>query len=394
MARLADRYAVLFLVFSATLAVGAWLTTKDPVRALAVMVVATPCPLILAVPVAMVSGLSRAASAGVLIKSGRALETLAKIRTLVIDKTGTLTEGRARIVEIRPEGSFTEEELLRLGGSLEQATSHVIGQAIVAEARRRGLPLSVPAGVAETSGEGLVGVVDGRPVAIGGLRFVAERVPGPVMMRHDEKRAGAVSVALGLDGRFAGVLCLADQVRPGAGRVLAGLRGLGLQRIVLATGDRREVAETVGVSLSFDAIHSELTPDQKVGVVRGEKWRGPVMMIGDGINDAPALAAADLGVAMGANGAAASAEAADAVLLVDRLEPILFAMRVSFRSSRIALQSVYAGIGLSVVGMVAAALGYLTPVEGALFQEFIDVAAILNALRVLTGNVSTKGEAL
>jgi P-type E1-E2 ATPase len=226
--------------------------------------------------------------------------------------------------------------------------------------------------------------VDGRHVIVGGSRFVSGRIAGSGVSELRSKRPpGAATVAVAVDGQLAGVLVLADELRAGTEALLESLKALGVERIVLATGDRREVAESVASGLSIDAVRSELSPDQKTLVVLSERKNGPVMMIGDGINDAPALAAADLGLAMGANGAAASAEAADVVLLVDQLDRVLPAIEIARRSRFIALESVYAGIGLSVVGMVAAAMGLITPVEGALLQEAIDVAVILNALRAL-----------
>jgi P-type E1-E2 ATPase len=201
---------------------------------------------------------------------------------------------------------------------------------------------------------------------------------------HESQRAsGAVAVAVAVDGKLAGILILADELRAGTEALLHNLRSLGIERIVLATGDRRDVAEMVAKGLPFDVVRSELTPDQKTLVVISERKNGPVMMIGDGVNDAPALAAADLGLAMGAKGTAASADAADVVLLVDQLDRVLPAITIARRSRFIALESVYAGIGLSVAGMIAAAFGFITPVQGALFQEVIDVAVILNALRAL-----------
>jgi len=386
MARLADRFAMAFLALTVALAGGAWLWSGDPIRALAVLVVATPCPLILAVPVAIVSGVSRAARIGVLVKGGRALETLARVRTLVIDKTGTLTHGQARIVKIHPMAELSAEKLLQLAASLDQASKHVIARALVMEAHARGLDLLPPTQVQEIPGEGLEGIVDGRRVAVGGTRFVAQRIPNAgAILAGGQYPVGSVVVAVAVDGRLTGFLVLADRLRSEAALVVDSLRRLGIVRIVLATGDRRDVAEAVTVGLHLDAVHAELTPDQKIAIVQAEKPHGPVMMIGDGVNDAPALAAADLGIAMGARGAAASAEAADVVLLVDRLDKIPAAVQAARRSRRIALQSVYAGIGLSVVGMLVAALGYLTPVQGALIQEAIDIAVILNALRALWG---------
>ena len=386
MSRLADRYAMVFLAATVALAGAAWAWTGDPIRAVAVLVVATPCPLILAVPVAIVSGLSRAAKQGILIKGGQALETLARVRSLVIDKTGTLTHGRARVVSIDVASGQSADELLRIAASLDQASKHMIAQAIVEEAQKKGLKLAVPGDVVETAGEGLEGRVEGHHVVVGGYRFVSERVLGVgLALWRADRPAGAAAVAVGIDGKFAGVLILADELRAGTQALLQSLRALGVERIVLATGDRHDVAELVARGLSIDALRSELTPDQKTLVVLSERKHGPVMMIGDGVNDAPALAAADLGVAMGAKGAAASAEAADVVLLVDQLDRILPAMEIARRSRFIALQSVYAGIGLSVAGMIAAALGFISPVQGAVMQELIDIAVILNALRSLRG---------
>jgi heavy metal translocating P-type ATPase len=384
MSRLADRYALVFLAITLVLAGAAWLASGDPIRAVAVLVVATPCPLILAVPVAIVSGLSRAAKQGILIKGGKALEMLAQVRALVIDKTGTLTHGRARIISIQAVDALRADELLRLAASLDQASKHVIAEAIVAEAQSRHLSLSIPTDVIETPGEGMEGRVAGHHVTVGGMDFVVGKIVGSSLSEMQSRHLpGVVTVAVAIDGKLAGVVALADELRAGTETVLRQLRGLGLERIVLATGDRRDVAELVTRDLSIDAVRSELTPDQKTLVVLSERKNGPVMMIGDGINDAPALAAADVGLAMGAKGAAASAEAADVVLLVDQLDRVLPAIRIARRSRFIALESAVAGAGLSIIGMAAAAIGLITPVQGALAQEVIDVAVILNALRAL-----------
>jgi heavy metal translocating P-type ATPase len=385
MSRLADRYAMVFLAVTVALAGAAWTFTGDAIRAVAVLVVATPCPLILAVPVAIVSGLSRAARLGILIKGGKAIEVLAQVRALVIDKTGTLTLGQARLVETRVTDTIAADALLRLAASLDQASKHIIAQTVVAEARAKGLTLAVPSDVVETPGEGIAGRVEGRAVLVGGLHFVASKTGTGLTSLAGDRPPGAVTVAVALDGKPSGLLILSDELRAGTEQLLRNLRGLGIERIVLATGDRHEVARLVAAGLSIDQVRSELTPDQKILVVLSERKNGPVMMIGDGINDAPALAAADIGMAMGARGAAASAEAADVVLLVDQLDRVLPAIEIARRARAIALQSVIAGIGLSVVAMVAAALGYLLPVQGALLQEVIDVLVIFNALRALRG---------
>ncbi|HEY2757218.1 MAG TPA: heavy metal translocating P-type ATPase [Pseudolabrys sp.] len=384
--RLADRFAIVFLAVTVLLAAAAWWLSGDPVRAVAVLVVATPCPLILAVPVAIVSGLSRAAKLGILIKGGKAIETLARVRALVIDKAGTLTVGQAKIVSTRMVPGIAADELLRLAASLDQASRHVIAQTLVDEAHAKGLKLAVPSDVVETPGEGVAGRVEDHDIVVGGLRFVAGRVgDAAASMLPRDRPPGALAVAVAIDGKLAGILILADELRAGTEKLLTHLRALGIERIVLATGDRAEVARFISAGLSLDQVRSELTPDQKILVVLSERKNGPVMMIGDGVNDAPALAAADIGMAMGAKGAAASAEAADVVLLVDALDRVLPAIRIARRSRGIALQSVVAGMGLSVVAMIAAALGAITPVEGALLQEVIDVAVIFNALRALRG---------
>ena len=383
MARLADRWALLFLILTVSLAFAAWWFTDDPLRAVAILVVATPCPLILAVPVALVAGLSRAAHFGVLIKGAQPLEELAKIKTLILDKTGTLTIGQPQIISIEPFGDISKEKLLYFTAALDQVSKHPIARAIVRAAQERGVILPVPQNVTETPGEGVTGVIDDQKVVVGGTSFVASHV-GSSDIDDAVTEVGTVVVALGINGKFMGYLVMADALREGTAELLVGLRKLGIQRILLATGDRRAVANAMTKDLGLDAVRSELTPDQKVLLVLTERKNGPVMMVGDGVNDAPALAAADIGVAMGARGAAASAEAADVVLLVDYLDRLLPGIEVAQQSRRIALESVAAGVGLSVAGMIAAAFGHLTPIQGAILQEVIDVAVILNALRVLT----------
>ncbi|AWZ19478.1 Heavy metal translocating P-type ATPase [Roseovarius sp. TM1035] len=382
MSRLADRWSLGFLVVTVAIAFAAWWFTGDPIRAVAVLVVATPCPLILAVPVALVAGLSRAAHFGVLIKGAGPLETMARIHTLILDKTGTLTDGRPQIVSIACHSDKSEDEILRLAAALDQASKHPVAQAIVAAAKARGLSLPVPSEVVELPGEGLIGHVAGCRVIVGGDGFVASRIAGQ-SGGPSSMAAGAVLVAVAIDGRLAGHLVMSDPLREGTGAMLDRLRREGVERILLATGDRADVAERVTEGLGLDGLRAGLTPDQKVLLVLSERKRGPVMMVGDGVNDAPALSAADVGVAMGARGAAASAEAADVVLLVDRIDRLVPGIEIARAARRIAVESVVAGIGLSVLGMIAAAFGYLSPVQGALLQEAIDVAVILNALRAL-----------
>ncbi len=382
MVRLADRFALWFLLLTVLLAGGAWLATGEKLRLLAVLVAATPCPLILAVPVAIISGISKAARRGVLVKGGPVLETLARASTLVIDKTGTLTHGRARLIDVQPAGRRTADHILRLAASLDQASGHVIAASIVGAARERGLKLAKPRDVRETAGEGIEGHVENHRVAVGGLQYVARKLKGRRIVTP-QAAAGSVIAAVAIDGHFAGHLVLADELRGDAAAALAKLRRAGISRIVLASGDHRAVVEKIGAALELDSLRSGLTPQAKVDIVLEERKRGIVLMAGDGVNDAPALAAADIGISMGARGSPASSEAADAVLLTDDLVRIGEAVEIAKRSRRIALQSVYAGLGLSIAAMTAAALGFLPPVQGALVQEAIDVAVILNALRAL-----------
>ena len=386
MQRLADRYALWFLAITVGTTGATWIISGDPIRALAVLVVATPCPLILAVPVAIISGVSRIAKCGVLTKGGAALEAIAHVHTIVIDKTGTLTEGRARLVAIDPFEAHSSNETLRLAATLDLASKHVVATALVSAARDRGLVLSKPSGVLETPGIGIEGVVEGHHVIVGSDDYVRERLglpatSGPAIMQ----RTGAFAVTVAIDGARAGNLILADEMRADVPKTLERLRSAGIARIVLASGDDLGIVKSIGSQLDIDEFQGELTPQNKVDIVLRERQKGTVMMVGDGVNDAPALAAADVGVALGVRGAAAASEVADVVLLVDRIDRLADAIEIARRSRFIALQSAYAGIALSIVAMAVAAMGYLPPVQGALLQEVIDVAVVLNALRALGG---------
>ncbi len=377
MSRLADRYALAFLLTTLSISGLAWLLTGDPVRAVAVLVVATPCPLILAVPIAWTAGMSRAASVGLIVKGADILEKLGQVRTLILDKTGTLTDGQPHLAVINALAD--ENHLLRLIASLDQGSNHVAARAVVAAALDRGLALTPPTHVSEKPGEGISGTIGCTQVAIGGLNYIASKVADVPTLGQAEVMTAAIAV----DGKFAGTLLFSDALREGAGEALAELKRLGVNRIILATGDRADVARRIAEGLPLDEIRAELTPLQKIELVQKEVRQAPTMMVGDGVNDAPALAAADIGLAMGLHGSAAAVEAADAVLLAERLERIGDGVRIARDCRRIAMQSVVAGIGLSVAAMTVASFGYLRPVEGAIVQEVIDVAVVLNALRAL-----------
>ena len=386
--RIADRFALLLLPATLLVAGIAWYLSNDPIRALAVLVVATPCPLILAAPVAFIGGVSRAARAGILMKGSAALEALAQIRTAIFDKTGTLTLGGAELIEIDVAPGQGTDEPLRLLASLEQASHHVLADSIVRIARHGNLLLSQPRDVREHRGEGLEGQVDGMSVVAGSRPLVLGNGPLPNWAESGESRyrdTQVLRVFVTIDGRLAAVFTFGDAIREDAPGTVGALRSAGVTRIVMLTGDDGAAAEKVSASLDLDAVFSDATPAEKVGTVEAEKATAPTMMVGDGINDAPALAAATVGIAMGARGGTASSEAADVVVLTDRLQPVAEALRIARRTRGIALQSIVVGLALSGAAMIAAAMGHITPVAGALLQEGIDVAVIVNALRALGG---------
>lgn len=388
--RMADRYAAFFLPVTLAAAGLAWGLSGDPVRGLAVLVVATPCPLILAAPVAILSGVSRAAKAGVIVKGGTAIEQLGEARTVVLDKTGTLTLGTPEIEEVVPFDGAGPAETLRLAASVDQLSVHSLAEALVLGARRRNLALTFPDDVQEEPGQGAEGLVDGRRVAVGSRAWLVSRgyaVPRSAAQRLEAANgAGRATVLVGVDGRLAGAILMADHVREDAPGLVAGLRDAGIRHVAMATGDVSAVAEEIGRQVGVDRVYAEQSPEEKlalVGSIQRDPGLRPVVMVGDGVNDAPALALADVGVAMGTAGATVASETADAVVLVDRIGRVADAIRIGRRSLAIARQSVLVGIGLSLVAMGFAAFGLIPPVYGALLQEGIDVAVILNALRAL-----------
>ncbi|AXA44211.1 heavy metal translocating P-type ATPase [Rhizobium leguminosarum] len=374
--RLADRFSVWFLFATIAVAGLSAILSGDMSRIVAVLVVATPCPLILAVPVALAAGTSKAAKEGVLVKGAGPLEALAQATVVVFDKTGTLTAGQPEVGAI--DGPEHPDRILRLAASLDQASGHVVGRALVDEAHRRGWVLTRPSGVTETAGSGISGIVDGVHVDVGGDTYFGEAPPsGP------NGSSSAMRVKVLFDGASAGTITLEDRLRKDAVQLVNQLRASGISRIVLASGDELPIATAIARSLGLDDVAARLDPADKVAVIEKERVHGRVLMVGDGVNDAPALAAAEVGIAVGVENLAAAAEAADIVLVRDDLTKIATAIGIARRSRKIALQSIYTGIGLSLIAMGFAGAGYLPPVGGALLQEAIDVAVILNALRAL-----------
>jgi heavy metal translocating P-type ATPase len=390
--RLADRYAAFFLPFTAVTAGLAWLLSGDPTRFLAVMVVATPCPLILAAPIAFIAGISRAARRGVIVKGGGAIEQLGRARTVLFDKTGTLTLGDPAVERIVAFAGRTQDDLLRLAASVDQLSAHVLAEGLVQAAVSRRLRLSPPTGVEEARGAGIEGTVDEHRVAVGSSSWLDSRgytgAESAATSLDGGLDAGQARILVGVDGELAGAVVMGDRVRDDAGATIAELRATGVDHVAMVSGDRAAVAEDVARRLGLDRVYADRSPEQKLEVIRtlqADPALRPVVMIGDGINDAPALALADVGIAMGAAGATVASEAADAVIVLDRIDRVADAIGIGRRSLSIAHQSVGAGMAVSIVAMGFAAAGFITPVFGALLQEGIDVAVILNALRALRG---------
>jgi heavy metal translocating P-type ATPase len=382
MVRLADRYAVPFTVVSLLIAGFAWYLSADPVRFAEVLVVATPCPLLIATPVAFMGGMSSAARLKVIIKEAGTLEVLSIVKSVAFDKTGTLTQGRPGVVEIRAV-TLSAEETLRLAAAAEQYSVHVFAQPIIDTARRDGLGLPQVQAAQEMATHGVEATLtDGSRVRVGKPAFI-EVVTGP--LQRADLGPGETAVYVSVDDELAGVIVLSDPVRPDAADTVARMRAAGVQQIVMVTGDVTSTAESIAREVNLRTVHAETTPQSKVDVLGALQPR-PALMVGDGINDAPVLAAADVGIAMAGRGATAASESASAVLTSDDLSRIADVMEVSRRTVSIALQSIWLGIIISVGLMLVAAFGYLPAVAGALLQEVVDLVAILSALRALAAH--------
>lgn len=369
--RLANVWAVRFVPFALLLSIGTWVVTGKLSAAVAVIVAATPCPLILAVPVAIIAGMSKSAANGAIIKGGAALEQLASAETVLLDKTGTLTRGGPEIADIALAPGATEAEVLALAGSLEQSSPHVVARTIVAAAKNRNLELTRASNVVEQHGIGLTGTVDGKQVEVGQPRG---GLPEWCNFNH------SLLVYIWVDEKLQAVLGLDDPVREESANTIASMRRMGINRILIISGDRKATADAVGQAVGADEVHAECSPEDKLRIVRAESEHGKVIAVGDGINDAPALAAAAVGVAMGARGSTAASEAADVVIVEDSIKHLATAINIAKQARARALQSSGVGMSLAIAAMLAASVGFTNATESAVLQEFIDAAAILWAL--------------
>jgi heavy metal translocating P-type ATPase len=371
--RLANRWAVFFVPFAIGFSGLTWLITGEVERAVAVIVAATPCPLILAVPVALISGMSRAAGRGAIIKGGAALEKLARAKTVMVDKTGTLTHGGPAVSEIAVAPGQDKDQVLALVGSLEQHSPHVVAKALVSAAKEQGLSFSPAEDASEIAGNGITGFVSGKKVSVG-----QQKLPLPEWGKIDH----ALLVSVEINSELVAVIGLDDPVRSDAKQTIDALRQLGIERILLVSGDREETSRSVGAEVGVDEIYSDCRPEDKLRLVEQELARSPgtVVFAGDGINDAPALTRASAGVAMGAKGTTAASEAADVVIVEDSIKHLAIAIDVAKGARARAVQAAGGGMGLAMVAMALASLGVLNATGSAVAQEFIDVAAILWAL--------------
>ena len=391
--RLADRYAVWFTPITiAVCGIAVWLT-HDWMRALAILVVATPCPLILATPVAIIGGINRAARRFVIIRHGGALEALSEVNTAVFDKTGTLTVGTPMLERVAVDAGFDRATVLGYAAAVERRSSHLLARVLVDAVRGERIRIPETIGALETPGQGVGGIVDGHHVRVGARSFVLPDCEGGVLAAARLERAGATLRAyVSVDRRLAAVLEYADQLRPDLAGLLGALESSGIRRVALLSGDHAPIAREIAARVGIEETYGDLMPEDKAQFI--ERMRaegGVVMMIGDGINDAPALSTADVGVALAAHGGGIAAEAADIIVLVDSLSRVSETKLIADRTMRIARQSIRVGLGLSGLAMLVAAFGGLTPIVGAALQEVIDVAVILNALRTSATPASERG---
>ncbi len=380
MVRLADRYAVPFTIIAYIIGGVAWAVSGDPVRFAQVLVVATPCPLLIAAPVAFMAGMSRAAHNGIIVKAAGILEKISRVKIVGFDKTGTLTHGTPEVIELRPANGFTDEQLLAAAASAEQYSSHVLAQSIVQAAQDRQLALTAAQQAEEVATNGVLARFAKHEVVVGKPAFVAEHAGD---FERAEFAPGHAAVYVGVGGVYAGAIILADRLRENAAETVTRLHGSGITNVLMLTGDVRPTAEAIAAQAGIDDVHAELLPEDKVRIIGETSARSHAMMVGDGINDAPVLATSSVGVAMAARGATAASESADVVIVKDDISAVSTALEIGQDTTRVALESIWLGIAISIGLMLIAAFGVIPVIAGALLQEVVDLVAILNALRAL-----------
>lgn len=391
--RLADQYSLPFTLLAFTIAGLAWAISAEPIRFLQVLVVATPCPLIIATPVALVSGMSRAARHGIIVKNGAALEQLAQLKAIVFDKTGTLTVGAPQVEHIMPReaGDYSEKQILQLAASVEQSSAHTLATAVVTEAKKRKLKINTATELEELLGKGITGKVGDRYVSVGKLsylQYLGVLFPNRFHdHEHNLEAQGKTGTYVAIEGVYAGVITFADQIRKETQETLKQIYAMGITDIAMVTGDHYEVAQRIADELDLSQVHADQLPGDKLKVIqRLRRAHKPLAMVGDGVNDAPVLAASDVGIALGAKGSTAASESADVVIMLDDLLRVPMAIKISKRTLHVARESIFVGIGLSVILMLIAATGRISPLNGALLQEGVDILVILNALRARSDN--------
>lgn len=372
--RLADRYAVPFTVVAILISLLAWWLSKDPRRFAEVLVVASPCPLILAAPVAMVSGMSRASRNGIVMKTGSVLEKLAGARTGAFDKTGTITNGHLTVAQILPAGTITKERLLHLAASAEQDSSHILARSLLAYASQHNISLATVSGLTEETGKGITAMIEDHQVKVGKRQFVAPQ--------NQQAALDTTAIYVSVDGNYYGAIAFTDHVRPEAAQTMAKLKAAGVTNLIMLTGDQRAIAQQVAKAVGISTVKADLLPQDKIAALQSiPQSEHPVFMVGDGVNDAPSLATADVGIAMGAHGSTAASETADVVILKDDLAKVAKAVTISQDTLRIAKQAVLIGIVICTVLMLIASTGVIPAFVGAMLQEVIDTVSILWALK-------------
>ncbi len=383
--RLADKYSIPFTIVAYIIAISVWIISGDPIRFLEVIVVATPCPLLLATPIALISGMSRASRYGIIVKTGTALEKLASIRTIAFDKTGTLTLGTPVVDKIMLYGDYPETDILSLAAGLEQGSNHILAEAILNEAKHRSIAPSKAQDIKEVTGNGMTATVGNYKINLGHYNFMVTsniKLPSDFNQQDIQQTATYISI----NGVLAGIISFTDKPRPESKSTLAQLRKLGINHIWMLSGDNQAAAKTVADHLGITEYKAHLLPEDKLLLVKNMPNQ-PVAFVGDGVNDAPVLTAATVGIALGAKGSTAASESADLVIMTDNLSSVAKAVVIARQTFHIARQSILVGIGLSVGLMLIFATGKFSPVAGALIQEVVDVIVIFNALRAHTGKL-------